>query len=209
MNFLALARRVRQEAGIAGTGPTSVVSQVGEMGRIVDWTNDAWLTIQRMRLWDWLWEQTTVTILATTNSTAGTIPANRYLTDRARIGTARMVWMPWEQFTLAYPDPAAGTPTRWSIRPDGAFVVDAEPTANTAITVERYILPTSMALDDAVTPVMPTALHMAIVWRALMDASDYDEAGTSRTTAATKYAEVLGDAFSEGLPVMSLGAPLL
>lgn len=208
MNFLSIARRLRQEAGIAGTGPTSVVSQAGEMGRVVDWVNDAWLTIQRKQHWDWLWEQATVTILAATSSTAGSIPANRYLRDKARIGTARLSFRPWERFSIIYPTQAAGTPSAWSIRPDGAFVVDAAPTASTAITVERYKLPTSMAADSDI-PAMPERFHMAIVWRALMDASDYDEAGVSRTTAATKYAEVLGDALSEGRPVLSLGAPLL
>ena len=208
MNFLPIAQRLRQEAGIGGTGPISVVSQTGEMGRVVDWTNDAWLTIQRKQHWDWLWEQATVTITAATSSTAGTIPANRYLRDKARIGTARLSFMLWDRFSITYPTQAAGTPTVWTIRPDGAFVVNAAPPASTDIIVERYRLPTSMAADGDI-PAMPERFHMAIVWRALMDASDYDEAGVSRATAAAKYAEVLGDALSEGRPVLSLGRPLL
>lgn len=208
MNFLATAQRLVREAGIADDGPISVVSQTGEMGRVVEWANDAWLTIQRKQHWDWLWEQATVTILAATSATAGSIPANRYLRDKARIGTARLAFRPWERFSILYPAPGSGTPSVWSIRPDGSFVVDAAPTANTAITVERYRLPTSMAADADI-PVMPERFHMAIVWRALMDASDYDEAGVSRATASAKYAEVLGDALSEGRPVLSLGAPLL
>ena len=208
MNFLAIAQRLRKEAGIAGSGPTSVLAQTGEMDRLVGWANDAWLTIQRKQHWDWLWEQATVTIAATTGETAGTIPANRYLRDKARIGTARLSFLPWERFSIVYPDPAAGTPVAWSIRPDGAFVVNAKPTASTDITVQRYRLPTSMAADADI-PAMPERFHMAIVWRALMDASDYDEAGVSRATAAAKYAEVLGDALSEGRPVLSLGAPLM
>jgi len=35
MNFLQLAQRVRQEAGISGDGPVSVVNQTGEMKRVV------------------------------------------------------------------------------------------------------------------------------------------------------------------------------
>jgi len=208
MDFLAICKRVRQEAGIAGSGPSSVVSQTGEIGRVVDWANDAWLTIQRKQLWDWLWETATVTITAGTSATAGSIPASRYLRDKAFIGTRRLCFIPWERFSVLYPDPAAGDPSDWSIRPDGAFVVNTEPTADAAISVQRYILPTSMAANGDI-PVMPERFHMAIVWRALMDASDYDEAGVSRTLAAAKYAEVLGDAFSDGRPVLSLGAPLL
>ena len=52
MNFLSLCKRLRQEAGYSGSGPSSVTNQAGESKRVVDWINDAWLDIQGMRS-DW------------------------------------------------------------------------------------------------------------------------------------------------------------
>lgn len=55
MNFLGLVQRLRQEAGASGTGPLTVAGQSGELQRLVNWTNDAWLDIQSLKLdWDWM-----------------------------------------------------------------------------------------------------------------------------------------------------------
>src|SRR3990167_785491 len=45
--FLELVQRLRQEAGASGTGPSTVVSQVGEYARLVSWIVSAWLDVQR------------------------------------------------------------------------------------------------------------------------------------------------------------------
>ena len=119
-----------------------------------------------------------------------------------------MEFVPWQRFTRIYATIKPGTPTVWSIRPDGAFVVDAAPTTDTAITVERYVLPTLMTIDADI-PAMPTHLHMAIVWYALSEAADYDEAGMAKKIARQKFGEVMGDLLSNSTPMMELGAALL
>lgn len=55
MNFLALFQRLKTECGVSGSTPTTVVSQTGEYGRLVNWVNTAWMDIQMMRRdWDWM-----------------------------------------------------------------------------------------------------------------------------------------------------------
>lgn len=55
MNFLGLVQRLRQEAGASGTGPLTTANQTGELQRLVNWINDAWLDIQSLRTdWDWM-----------------------------------------------------------------------------------------------------------------------------------------------------------
>ena len=55
MTFLELCQRMRQECGISGTGPSTVVSQTGNLKRIVDWVNTAWIDIQTTHQdWDWM-----------------------------------------------------------------------------------------------------------------------------------------------------------
>ena len=46
MTFLQLVQRTRQECGIAGDGPTTVVGQTKSMKRLVDWVSQSYVEIQ-------------------------------------------------------------------------------------------------------------------------------------------------------------------
>jgi len=209
MNRLQLAQRLRQEAGIAGTGPTTTVSQTGEMKRVVDWIDGAWNEIQKRHLWDFLWESATVTIIATTNATTGTIPAVRYVKDATYQSSTPIEYVPWAEFRLRYPSAliVEGIPSAWSIRPDKAFVVNAKPTADTAYSVERYMNPVVMD-EDADTPALPAEHHMAIVYKALLLYANFEEAGVTRATAQAEYERILGEMGFSELPDMQFGEPL-
>ncbi len=52
LNFLQLAQKLRQEAGISGSGPTTTVGQTGELGRVCDWILQSYNDIQE-RHDDW------------------------------------------------------------------------------------------------------------------------------------------------------------
>lgn len=213
MNRLELARMTRQMAGIAagstGNAPSTTLNQTGEYKRVVDWLDQAWAEIQREHKWDFLWEQATVTILATTSSLAGSIAAHRYVQDSAYIGSKRLLYLPWDSFKRRYPAAliSAGEPSAWSIRPDKAFVVDHAPTADTAISVERYQNPTALAAD-ADTPAMPIEHHMAIVYKALLLYANFEEAGVTRATAEAEYNRHLMALGLLELPGFELADPL-
>lgn len=49
MTYLELCVRLREEAGITGSGPTTTVGQTGQLLRIVNWIKQAWIEIQLMR----------------------------------------------------------------------------------------------------------------------------------------------------------------
>lgn len=210
MNYLALCQRTVLEASIAGNGPSSVSTpQSKELQRIINWVADEWLLLQGTRCWSWQWENPTLTVLAATNSVAGTIAPARYAVDATFIGSTPIIYYPWDQFRMLWPagDVADGQPDAWSIRPDLAFVVNAKPTADTAITVERYANPTALAADDDV-PGMPEDLHMYLVWAALMKYAARDEAGSLYSTAE-KFANDIKAAIMERcLPQISLGGAL-
>ena len=58
MNFLELSQALRQETGGSGSGPPSVIGQIGESKLYVDWINDAWTYIQNRRaMWRFMWKQ--------------------------------------------------------------------------------------------------------------------------------------------------------
>jgi hypothetical protein len=45
LKFIDMCQRLRQDAGIAGTGPTTVVAQTGELARLVSWIATAYTNI--------------------------------------------------------------------------------------------------------------------------------------------------------------------
>lgn len=47
--YLELCQAFREDIGIAGTGPATVVGQTGILGRIVRWIADADITIQALQ----------------------------------------------------------------------------------------------------------------------------------------------------------------
>jgi hypothetical protein len=49
-NFIQLCQLLRQEAGIAGTGPSTTEGQSGELGRLVQWIIEAYEDIQLKNL---------------------------------------------------------------------------------------------------------------------------------------------------------------
>lgn len=209
MNRLELVQRLSREAGVNSAGPTSTLSQTGEYARLVNWIDGAWNEIQQKYRWDFLWEQTTVTIATGTNLTAGSIPAHRYDKDGTYNDTTQLSYMPWKEFRSTYPGAiiSDGTPSNWSIRPDKAFVVDAKPTADLALTVERWANPIAMAADTD-EPAMPSEHHMAIVWKALLMYANFEEAGVTRETARVEFNRHIDALGVVEAPSFDFGGPL-
>lgn len=60
MTFLELCKELVSETGIAGSGPTSVTSQVGIFKKVVRWVQRAYLEVQfTEERWNWLWKEGT------------------------------------------------------------------------------------------------------------------------------------------------------
>ena len=58
MTFLELCQTVRQEVGLSGTGPTTVVSQEGQLKVVVDFVIEADHQVQGLWSdWNFLWSQ--------------------------------------------------------------------------------------------------------------------------------------------------------
>lgn len=57
MNFLQLCQRAVVECGVSGyaaNSPTTTVSQTGQLARVINWVNSAWVDIQSIHQ-DWQW----------------------------------------------------------------------------------------------------------------------------------------------------------
>lgn len=213
MNFLQLAQRVRQEAGLSGTGPALVTGQAGEALRIVDWTRDAWTEIQGLQAgrWNWLWNSFSGQSMVVgqnvySPSTDWSITPAHW--EQMALDGARIILIEWALFRDLYPDPQDGVPTCAAVRPDGSVAFNAKPLTTHAITGEYYAKPQTLAAGTDV-PLMDSRYHMAIVWRAVTMAEQYDEASVMQQMAERKFQQLYAQMVATDLPDVTLPAPLV
>jgi len=191
MNYLELCQRLVRETGIADSGPTSVEGQTGDMKRITDWVNDAWVQLQSMRAdWGWMWGSGTSTLssgshLITLSSTVESV-------KRVTVGGAFLQRADYDEFANAYRVISDGIPSVFAVRPDGVLIFNAEPTSDLTVSYEYYSRPTSMAVNND-APSMPPRYHMIIVYSALREYALFDVAPELEKKAFIAYESLLAD----------------
>ncbi|MBK8772466.1 MAG: hypothetical protein IPM06_18870 [Rhizobiales bacterium] len=183
MSFLQLAQRLREKCRISGTGPSSVIGQTGEMLRVVNWINDAWLDIQEARP-NWKWMQGDV-IFNTVVQQATYTPAQCSASDMASWDFSQS-WRIYsgssenEQFldVIPYSDwrdtymfgsmrTSYSQPVAVAETPSGGLAFGQIPDA--IYTVDgKYFKEPSALVNNADTPGMPDKFHLMIVYRAMM-----------------------------------------
>lgn len=201
MNFLALCQRTREKCGISGVGPSTVLNQTGEMLRVVNWVNEAWVDIQNAQpSWDWMRSEfslptvankqayapvTDATILDTVTGTPITAfnswrPETLRVYDPA-LGLANEQFMlPWDYDRFrnfyGYAVQPPGRPVCFSIRPrDKALLLGNTPDGVYTVRGEYQRDAQPMAADTDV-PSLPSEYHMAIVYGAMMKYASYESA---------------------------------
>lgn len=184
MDFLDLAQELRKEASVAGTGPTTVVSQTGELGKLVGWINDAWEAIQNEKP-DWRWmradwsyagsaadqEFTATDASITAFATWWPKTFRCYTTSLGVSDEQRITYKPWDEFRDTYllgARPAASRPAHFTIKPDDSIMLGPIPDAAYTYVGEYQKAATRMAVDADVPTGLPSDLHMLIVWDALV-----------------------------------------
>lgn len=210
MTWLQIARRIRREAGITGSdaSPLTLVGQTGEMQTVIGWMTSAWTELETAKLWGWMWEEASPTILAGTHILAQDIPPRRYMLDTART-TRPLAYVPWEQFRSNYPSAqiSDGDPSAWTIRPDKSIAVNRKPLADLPISLERYRNPQGIGNDNE-SPPLPADHHEAIVWRAVMLYAGHDEAVALYQHAKAEYDRHRTGLSLDELPNLEFGEPL-
>lgn len=224
MNRLSLAQRLRQEAGISGTGPTTSLAQVGEMGKVVDWIDTAYADIQNLHAdWDFLRTDLTFPTISGTNTYAKTAIAademgewiqtsfRSYLTSTGVNGETLMSFVTWPDFRDAYVFGAVrsttGVPIFISQKPDTSLILWPTPNAIYTINGEYFKRPQAMTADLDI-PLIPVKYHMIIVWRALMFYAGQANAPELYQVGQREYRRLLNQLQASQLPEMRLGETL-
>ncbi|MFH1302221.1 MAG: hypothetical protein ABIK07_14265, partial [Planctomycetota bacterium] len=179
MTFLELAQRLRLESMVSGSGPSSVVGQVGELGELVAWINTAYQDIQLLHD-DWRFMQSEFSFPTIANVNTYT-PAAVSLTALAEwlVGDLRcylslgdenpMLYEGWGEFRAVRDlgDVTTGRPTHFSVKPDNSLIL--WPTPDQIYTVRgEYIIVPDVLSGNTDEPIIPARFHMIIVWRALI-----------------------------------------
>lgn len=179
--FLELCKRLRAEAGLSGSGPSTVINQTGHYGNVVRWVQQAYSLILKLYPWTFLWARETVDLVdgqtdygTFSLANLGRIWANSWV-NLTSSGYPRPTYVSWETLdTLALGSTVEGAPIHWTRYPDGDVVVYPTPDQAYSIRLE-YQKDGHRLLVDSDSPLIPdTSLHDAIVYRALMLYGLYD-----------------------------------
>jgi len=197
-SFLTLCQTVREEAGAAGTGPASVSAQTGEYKRIVNSVIKAerWVR-KRWQNWKFLWAQGGIPIVAP--SASYDLPNGIARLDRTSLPDT-MTYMEWKDFRALDSDADPGDIAVVSIAPNGRLHVWPTPASDSTLTLEGWINGTDLADNTDVSPV-PEDYHRAIVLKALMLYSDYEEEGERGKTTREELAEWMKLLEGDQLPI--------
>lgn len=225
MTFLEMCKRLRSEAGIAGTGPTTVISQIGELGRVVEWVLSAYEDIQDIHP-GWRFLQTDFSF-STTIAKQNYTPAEASLTDLGswKVDRADSITvygavadeqyvspMLWEDFKGSYLFGSNRTqsqkPTIITVKPDNSISLWPIPDKIYTITGEYFKIAQTMALDADI-PLVPSQYHMTIVWRGLMMYGAWSGESNVYMHGEREYKNLLRKMESSHLPQITYGDPLV
>lgn len=220
MTFLELVARTRELAGIAGTGPTTVVGQTGELLRLVHWVDRSWTDIQNLhKSWNFLIEDLSFTTTAAqgdyTLTQMGATDMRTLDVDSLRCevtatGISNRQYMEhwdWKAFrdVYRYTDLTQGRPIRFAVDPKNKSLCLASvpDTSGYTITGRYWSKPVSLTLDADV-PAIPDEYHMLIVYWALSKYAGFEAAMEVKQEAAENKSRLLAALEADQLPEMDV-----
>lgn len=233
--FLQLAAEARREILDTGTGPTTVVSQTGQLGNIVAWVAQSYTEIQNRHA-DWLWLRSTWTVntVASDDTYAyGDVTDSRlsapiarfrrwwlydndgfpnvkcYLTSAGVAGEKYLLPLPWAAFRDLY---RRGTqtnnaPVHVTVDPQRNLIIGPKPDAIYTITGE-YQMSAQVLAADADTPEMPSDYHQLIVYEAMKKAGGSSSASEVSARGITEGNKVMRQLEANQRPECVLAGPL-
>ena len=228
MNYLQLCQRTARECGVSGSGPASVLNQVGELSRIVAWVATAHMDIETAHT-DWGWMKRDVSFITvagqaeyaaeggagTCGITAGTFGVwsgtkyrfRNYNTVDGNIGEIEMGWVTYDVWRDIY---SYGATRYVQTRPmDVAFAPDQTtlclgpyPAVGYTVTGQYYRAPLALAAD-ADTPEYPVQFHMMVVYKAMMYYGMYEAAPEVYNRGEMEFAKMMARLDAMRLPEMA------
>lgn len=204
--FLELVQDLHRESGAAGQSPTTVLNQRGEYQRLVRWTRDADLYVQK--LWEnWKFmrqEYSEVTAIGSNDLPVAT-DAAWYDEDTFKIiQSGETLASPievveYDSIKSEVRDTDNGVPYRVVLMPDITLEVDPPADAAHTITGDYYQNPVPMVNNTDVS-VIPARFQEIIIGRGLVLYANYEGAPEIKTQGSEIYTEQLARLENDQLP---------
>lgn len=227
--YLQLCKDLRQETVDSGTGPSTVLGQVGELARYCKWIADAWTELQTERDdFRWMRKSFTVNTVAAdgeyaytdctdTVSLAAISRFSRwykkcfkcYLSSTGVGGEYPLVWMDWERFRrlYRYGTQNNGQPAHVSVDPTDKFCLGPKPDAVYVVSGDYQIGPQILSADGDI-PEMPTKFHNLIMYEAMAKYGGHRVAVEAMVRANAEGGRLRNALELEQLPAFGYGGPL-
>lgn len=229
MNFLALTQKVVEKGGMAGSGPSTVIGQAGELKRAVGYVNEAYMFIQQLRN-DWRWMRKSCSFSTVANQATYT-PAQCGVTDlgtwmmnsrqctfRSYVtstGVGSEVDMSYNgydewrnSFQFGAIRNARSRPLVITVTPDQSIGLGQTPDSADYTVVGDYFRAAAEMALDADIPGLPVEFHMLLVYKALMIYAEYEQDDYMRTTSERNYKMMMSRMVSAQLPEITFGGAL-
>lgn len=222
MNFLEICKRVRQESGISGTGPVTVVSQTGEFEKIVGWVLSAYQDVQnRHANWNFMrFDFSFPTIAATSTYLPSAVSLaehakwelrdmRTYLAATGVSDENRLTYIPWSKLKAhrLIGVVQSGKPVEFAVRPDKSLVFWPTPDAVYTTTGEYWKRAQTMAAN-ADEPLIPDEFHMIIVWGAVRYYAGDQGAAELFALADANYTRMMRALEIDQLPAVEMAGAL-
>lgn len=225
MNYLQLAQRLQQKAGISGSAMTTAQSQTGEAGRITAWIDEAYVDIQEVSA-SWMWMRSTVSF-STVQGQYSYTPAQCGVTDFANwktdsfrryttsVGVRSEFFlgsMPYDKYRDTYifgnMRLTQGIPVGIAVGPDMSLNLGLIPDTSDYTIVGEYFKEPSHLSADADIPNFPQRYHLLIVYRAMMMYGMYESATEVYQEGKSLYDAMLRRMTRDQLDDVTAGAAL-
>lgn len=226
MTFLELLQRLAADTGTTNQTISTVSGVSGEILRLKNWLNDAYMDLQREHP-DWEWLRSSFSFTTTNaqqiytltdigiSTTFGKWKPETFRSYITSSGYGTEIFMQYSEYE-AWRDlwqfganrTLTSRPTLFTILPNKS--IGLGPTPNSVgytVLGDYYTAPVEMSADSD-EPAFPSKFHMILVYRAMMSYGVYESATEVYQRGQQKYGELLSQLQADQLPIVIAGAAL-
>lgn len=194
--FLELCKSYRAELGIPGTGPVTVVGQIGELARVVLDIQDADQDIKRQwQNWNFMWKAfATKTVIDAAwltllkPSDLGTWDTNSFWIEKGTANAAQLTYIDYDEWRNVQEvgEVFSGEPTEFTILPNGEVRVYPTPEQAYDLTASYWCSAGRLASDSDIS-IVPAEYHRIIQVRAKMIYAEREDAPEIMSGSSAEY----------------------
>lgn len=200
MNFLTLCQRMARDIGIPGTGPSTVVSQTGELGDVVQYIIDADMDIKRRwHDWDFMWSSTTNTTSVGNRTLTSSAPSDLGYWNHSRIvynydsdDYVHLDYIPFDEYmdNFYFGTHSNDEPFLFTVKPDKTIEVYPPAAQSKNMYMEYWKKPEEMSVDADVSEI-PEEFHRLIIVRAKIYYAEHEDAPEIMVSATAEFEDLI------------------